>query len=285
MKRYFLIAFAALAFAGGASAQNPADLLANDLNAIGGNLGPTVDALAHGLGNTANTLISTQSAVQTEQAFIDTIDSTAAALVDDTTDEFALRQAVSVPLGGFDFYIQPLLTAVDNPTQANIQAVNDTILNPNQLTTIAENVQSALTAVWIGQGPGFFTNPYGTGAKALLLKLLEGDLIKDGFFSDFGAARLAITTLTTPVGTLLTGTHTSFAIGNTLAVPPSVPAKTTALNQLLQKLEVQTQQFADAFDSLATPAENLIKASKFNAGNLTLPSTSDFLAAFGAGSL
>lgn len=283
MKRYLTIALVSFGFAGGAHAQNPANLLANDVSAILGNLQPATEALAAGLQNTAAQLSSDNPAQNSAMALENTVDDTNFALVDGTTDEFALISGLGLTTNGLYAYAEPLLKAMDNPSAGNIENVRNTMLNPNQVTTIAENLQPAANAVWRGNDP-FFGAPNGNGAKMLLLNALQGNLAEDGFLgTDPVLVSNATTTLAQPAAELFTGTHSAFLIGAPALVLRTSPSQTTAIGQAAGQLDGPAEQLAEAANPVADPTGDLIEATEFDAGSLNLPSGDDILAAYGAG--
>src|SRR5699024_498638 len=127
MKRYLLSFVAAFAFVGvgTASAGTPGPA---GLAAIANNLGPTVEALADGLGNTANDIITTTqangqpSAVQTSADLGTTLVNTGSALIAGAPNLAAAGLLPLVANSSIQQTLHPVLNAIDNPTTANIKA-------------------------------------------------------------------------------------------------------------------------------------------------------------------
>lgn len=247
MKHQLLITLAAFALAGTANAQTPTP---QDVEAIGNNLGPAVNALASGLGNTAETLLTTQSAVQTSAALGTTVVNTGTALVQGTSQAFTLPLALNVNNGALQQLGNPLFTAIDDPTAANLQNA----LDPNDLTTIANNLQPALVAVVNGDyiDPQF--QPNGTGGKQFLINLLQGK-IYTGIINQ-GAAYNGLTSVLAPVSTLVQGTQPGNALNTALAIDTF--AILIAGAPVLEQIQPVAKQLADAGAPLTGPLADAI---------------------------
>lgn len=205
MKRYLLSFVAAFALIGTASAGT---LGPADVEAIAGNLGPTVEALADGLGNTVNNLIITTiangqpSAVQTSADLGNTVVGTASALIAGAPNLGAAGLLPLVANSAIQQTLHPILNAIDNPTSANIQAA----LALDDLNTIAKNLEGVPFAALEGPGATSF-NPYGGGLREAAIGVLQGN-VKSAVLGGDGAVifpgKLLVTgTNYQPIGFLL----------------------------------------------------------------------------------
>lgn len=201
MQRYLLIALISLGFSASALAVTPGPA---DVEAIANNLGPTVDALAHGLGHTANDMITgittngQPSAVQTSANLGNTLVSTGSALIAGAPNLAAAGLLPLVANSAIQQTLSPYLTAIDDPTSANIMAA----LAPNDLTTITQNLGDVPEAVVDGSGTSAFA-PYGNGLRAAGVYLLEGQV--SGLSN--GAAIDAVSGVAFAVMKLVAGTN------------------------------------------------------------------------------
>lgn len=165
MKRYLLAGLASLGIAGTASAQDPADV-----TTILENLQPALEDLAAGLENTATTLADTQSAVETSAALGDTVVTSGSTLVQGAPTLGSLGLGLTLVNSGVQTSAEPFLVLVDDPSQESL----DNVLNPDDLSTIAGNLESAPDAAI--EGSPFAFN---VGLQDAAIELLRGNLMDD----------------------------------------------------------------------------------------------------------
>lgn len=164
MKRYLLTGLVCLGFVGNASAQDPADV-----TAILENLQPALEDLAAGLENTATTLADTQSAVETSAALGDTVVTSGSTLVQGAPTLGSLGLGLTLVNSGLQGSAEPLLVLIDDPSADTLEDV----FNPDDLSTIAGNLENVPDAVLFGTPFGF-----NIGVRDGAVELLQGNLVE-----------------------------------------------------------------------------------------------------------
>lgn len=264
MKHYLFAGAMALGLSSSANALDPAE----DVGIILNNLQPTAEVSA-GLEDTLTQLSSDNPAQNTSAVLGQTVVDTGTALVADSSQAFSLPIALNVNNTAVQQLAMPLLRVLDDPSDANIENLQNTMLNPDQITTIAGNLQPAVTGVWTGSFIGG-SQPNGTGGKQFLLNALDGN-VWTGVLNR-GAAFNATDTVATPVQVLIGGT--SFEGPLSLALSVNQVAPLIAGDPLLTEIQGPAKQLADAGAPLTDPVSDLIEEVEFDAGNLELPPAS-----------
>lgn len=165
MKRYLLTGLVCLGFVGSASAQDPADV-----TTILENLQPALEDLAAGLENTATTLAETQSAVETSAALGDTVVTTGSTLVDEAPTLGDLGVGLTLINSSAQDSAEPFLLLIDDPSAETLEDV----FNPDDLSTIAGNLEEVPDAAVFGSPFAF-----NTGLRDAAVELLRGNLMDD----------------------------------------------------------------------------------------------------------
>lgn len=165
MKRYLLIAAAALGLYASASAADPV----SDVQIIlTENLQPTTVVLIEGLADTGVVLIETTNAVQTSAAFGNTVAGTGSALVAGTEDLGALGLGLQLGNLALQQNLSPLLEFLDDPSEETL----DALFKIEDLGRISNNIPESLEAGW--EGSSFAFN---TGIQDALVQGLQGNLV------------------------------------------------------------------------------------------------------------
>lgn len=253
MKRYLIVTLASFGFATGVNAQpGPADL-----QAIAGNLQPTVEALTTGLQDTAETLANTQSAVQTSAALGDTAVNTTGALVQDAPSLGALGFGANLMNQAIQQNLNPVLATIDNPSQDNINRV----FNPQDLNTIAGNLEDTPQALWAGT----LAAGNNQGLQDATVALLEGNLVDPALIPGPSVVSSPGFALASGTYTLLDGTNYGGVLvgdpgaGAGAGIPVTIALANTVANGAIAPSLVPVEEgLAPAFDAAAPATDPVI---------------------------
>lgn len=169
-KTQWIAAAVALGFAATAPAQE-----VDDVEIIVGNLGPAGEAFADGMAEALDVLVEEQSTAEVADTLIggslfggSVLSDTASALVAGSSLD-ALGLGAALIGGAANAGIQPYLGFVDDPTGQPL----DTVFDPDDLETIADNLEPAGEALIAGQNGD-------SGLQQAGIEALQGNLYEGG---------------------------------------------------------------------------------------------------------
>lgn len=247
MKRYLLIGLLTFGFAGTTSAQGP-----EDVQAILENLQPATEDLAAGLESTATTLAETQSAVATSAALGDAVVTTSSTLVQDSPALGNLAFGAQLMNQAVQQNLNPFLAAMDEPSQENL----NNAFNPDDLATIAGNLEDTPQALW----EGTFTAGNNQGLQDASIALLEGNLVDTALIPGPSAVSSPGFAVASASYVLLDGTNYGGVLGDDSAgFPVTIALANTVANGAVAPQLVPVEEgLAPVFDAAAPATDPVI---------------------------